>query len=136
MNGLTPKCLASSERKNILFGTGTENCKQSLPFGVNKWLSTGFSKLDLSLRNLKDKQLLYVFLYGSDKYVDTLNKEIIVHKTIYLKNTKHLERPQFDRRFTFLLSFSEILIRNAGHSISYPSIPIFYQIILLDFATE
>ena len=53
-------------------------------------------KLDLSLRNLKDELLLNMILYGSEKYKDTVNKEILLHTISFIKNTKRFERPLFD----------------------------------------
>ena len=34
-----------------------------------------------------------ILLFGSDKYKDTVNKEILVHTINFLKTTKHVERP-------------------------------------------
>ena len=61
--------------------------------------------IDLSLRNLKDELLLDILLYGSDEHMDNVNnKEILLHTITFIKNTKQLERQQFDHRFSFLLS--------------------------------
>ena len=43
-------------------------------------------KIDPSLRNLKDELLLDIILYGSDKYKDTVNKEILLYTISYIKN--------------------------------------------------
>ena len=40
-------------------------------------------KTDPSLRYLKDGLLLDIILYGSDKYKDTVNKEILLHTINY-----------------------------------------------------
>ena len=53
-------------------------------------------KIDPSLRNLKDDLLLDIILYGSDKYKDTVNKEILLHTINFIKNTKRFQRPLFD----------------------------------------
>ena len=53
-------------------------------------------KTDPSLRNLKDELLLDIILYGSDKYNDIVNKEILLHTISFIKNTKRFERPVFD----------------------------------------
>ena len=53
-------------------------------------------KIDPSLRNLKDELLLDIILYGSDKYNDLVNKEILLHTISFIKNTKRFERPFFD----------------------------------------
>ena len=42
------------------------------------------------LRNLKDELLLDIILYGSDKYKDTINQEILLHTISFTKNTKRL----------------------------------------------
>ena len=75
--------------------------------------------IDLSLRILKDESPLDILLYVSDEYIDNVNnKEILLHTITFIKNTKQLERKQFDHRFSFLLSllllyFLGNLIRNA-----------------------
>ena len=74
--------------------------------------------IDLSLRTLKDESPSDILLYSSDEYTDNVNnKEILLHTITFIKNTKQLERPQFDHRFSFLLSlllyFLGNLIRNA-----------------------
>ena len=53
-------------------------------------------KIDPSLRNLEGDLLLDIILYGSEKYKDTVNKEILLHITNFIKNTKHFQRPLFD----------------------------------------
>ena len=53
-------------------------------------------KFDPSLRNLKDELLLDIVLYNSDKYKDTVNKEILLHTIKFMKKTKRFERPLFD----------------------------------------
>ena len=52
-------------------------------------------KMDPSLRTLKDELLLGIILYGSDKYNDIVNKEILLHTITSIKNTKRFERPLF-----------------------------------------
>ena len=52
-------------------------------------------KMDPSLRTLKDELLLDIILYGSDKYNDIVNKEILLHTITSIKNTKRFERPLF-----------------------------------------
>ena len=49
--------------------------------------------IDPFLRNLKNELLLHIILYGSDKYNDTVNKEILLHTISFIKNTKLFERP-------------------------------------------
>ena len=60
-------------------------------FAINRQkLINELLKIDSSLRNLKDE------LYGSGKYKDTVNKEILPRTTSFIKNTKRFERPLFD----------------------------------------
>ena len=59
-------------------------------------LLNGLLKINPSLRNLKDELLKHMILYGSDKYKDTVDKEVLLHTTSFIKNTKCFERPLFD----------------------------------------
>ena len=59
-------------------------------------LLNGLLKINPSLRNLKDELLKHMILYGSDKYKDTVDKEVLLHTTSFIKNTKCSERPLFD----------------------------------------
>ena len=66
-------------------------------FAINrKKLLHDLLKIDPSLRNLKDELLLDMILYGSGKYNDTVNKEILFHTISFINNTKRFERPLFD----------------------------------------
>ena len=66
-------------------------------FAINKQkLLHDLLKIDPSLRNLKDELLLDMILYGSGKYNDTVNKEILLHTISFINNTKRFERPLFD----------------------------------------
>ena len=66
-------------------------------FSINRQkLLNDLPKIDPSLRNLKEELLLDVILHGSDKYKDTVNKEILLHTISFIKNTKSFERPLFD----------------------------------------
>ena len=66
-------------------------------FAINRQkLLNDLLKLDPSLRNLKDEFLLDIILYGSDKYKDTVDKEILLHTISFIKNLKHFERPLID----------------------------------------
>ena len=40
--------------------------------------------------------VLDTILYGSEKYKDTVNKEIILHTINFIKNTKRFPRTIFD----------------------------------------
>ena len=66
-------------------------------FATNKQkLLHDLLKIDPSLRNLKDELLLDMILYGSGKYNDTVNKEILLHTISFINNTKRFERPLFN----------------------------------------
>ena len=66
-------------------------------FAINRQkLLNELLKIDPSLRNFKDELLLDIILYGSDKYNDIVNKEILLHTISSIKNTKRFERPLFD----------------------------------------
>ena len=52
-------------------------------------------KIDVSFKNLNDEMLSDILLFGSDKYKDTVIKEILVHTNNFLKTTKRFERPLF-----------------------------------------
>ena len=52
-------------------------------------------KIAPSLRNLKDELLLDIILHSSDKYKDTVNKEMLLHTISFIKNPKRFERPLF-----------------------------------------
>ena len=63
-------------------------------FAINRQkLLNDLLKIDPSLRNLRDELLLDIILYSSDKYNDTVNKEILLHTISFIKNTKLFERP-------------------------------------------
>ena len=49
-------------------------------------------KINVSLKNLNDEMLSDIYLFGSDKYKDTVDKEILVHT---IKTTKSFKRPLF-----------------------------------------
>ena len=53
-------------------------------------------KIDPYLRNLKDDLILDITLYGSDNYKDTVNREILLHRITFVKNTKWFKRPLLD----------------------------------------
>ena len=49
-------------------------------------------KINVSLKNLNNEMLSDIYLFGSDKYKDTVDKEILVHT---IKTTKSFKRPLF-----------------------------------------
>ena len=62
-------------------------------FAINRQkLLNDLLKIDPSLRNLKDELLLDIILYGSDKYKDTINKEILLDTISFTKNNKRFEK--------------------------------------------
>ena len=66
-------------------------------FAINRQkLLNDLLKIDPSLRNLKDELILDIVLYGSEKYKDTVNKEMLLHTISFIENTKRFERPLFD----------------------------------------
>ena len=66
-------------------------------FAINRQkILNDLLRIDPSLRNLKDELLLGIISYVSEKYKDTVNKEILLHTVSSIKNTKRFERPLFD----------------------------------------
>ena len=59
-----------------------------------KFLNSWF-KIDVSLKNLNGEMLLNILLLGSNKYKDTINKEVLTHTMNFLRTTKHFERSLF-----------------------------------------
>ena len=57
-----------------------------------KFLNSVF-KIDVSFKNLNDEMLLDILLFVSDKYKDTINKEIFIHSIYFLKTNKRFKRP-------------------------------------------
>ena len=90
-DALSPMCDCSSETET------TDHYFLHCPFfATNRQkLLNDLLKIDPSLRNLKDDLLLDIILHGSDKYKDTVNKEILRHKINFIKNTKCFQRPLF-----------------------------------------
>ena len=63
-------------------------------------------KRDFSLKNLNDKTLLKILLFGYDIYKDTVSKVILNHTINFLKTTKRFERPLlFHGWFHFMITF-------------------------------
>ena len=62
------------------------------PENRQKLLNSLF-KIDVSLKNLNDETVSDILLFASDKYKDTVNKEILVHTINFLETTKCCERP-------------------------------------------
>ena len=62
-------------------------------------------KLDPSLRNLEDELLLDIILYGSDKYKDTVNKEILLYTIVLSKIPNSLKDHYLTTNLLSLLLF-------------------------------
>ena len=85
-------------------------------FAENRQKPNSLFEIYVSLKNLNDKMLLAILLSGSDKYKDTVNKEVLVHKINSHKTTKHFTRPVFwpliplyDHHFNFFSLFTFVL---------------------------
>ena len=53
--------------------------------------------LDASIKNLNEEPLIDVLLYGSDRFNDSKNKQILLHTICYIQATKRFERPLIDQ---------------------------------------
>ena len=62
-------------------------------------------KLDPSLRNLEDELLLDIILYGSDKYKDTVYKEILLYTIVLSKIPNSLKDHYLTTNLLSLLLF-------------------------------
>ena len=97
-------------------------------FAINRQKSL-HGLIGLSWRNLKDELLLDIILYSSDKYKKTVNKEILLHKISFTKNTKRIERPLPDHWFTFFYFvyyfFWGFWIWNTTYFLAHPSVLVF-----------
>ena len=91
-DALSPMCDCGSETET------TDHFFQRCPFfAINRQkILNDLLRIDPSLRNLKDELLLGIISYVSEKYKDTVNKEILLHTVSSIKNTKRFERPLFD----------------------------------------
>ena len=54
-------------------------------------------RLDVSMKHLNKESLNDVLLYGSDRFNDSKNKQILLHEICYIQTTKHFERPLIDQ---------------------------------------
>ena len=96
-----------------------------------KKLLNSLFKIDVSLKNLNDEMLSDILLFGSDKYKDTVNKDILVHTINFLKTTKRFERPLFswsllplyDQLFNFSSSSTFVLLTCGNIACSLPTPP-------------
>ena len=60
-------------------------------------LRHGLYRLDASIKHLNEESLIDVLLYGSDRFNDSKNKQILLHTIFYIQATKRFERPLTDQ---------------------------------------
>ena len=48
-------------------------------------------RIDASIENLNEESLIDVLLYGSDRFNDSKNKQILLHTIWYIQATKRLK---------------------------------------------
>ena len=54
-------------------------------------------RIDASIKNLNEESLIDVLLYGSDRFNDSKNKQILLYTICYIQATKRFERPLIDQ---------------------------------------
>ena len=54
-------------------------------------------RIDASIKNLNEESLIDVLLYGSDRFNDSKNKQILLHTICYIQAIKRFERPLIDQ---------------------------------------
>ena len=72
-------------RCHIAVSVKSDKCTVFCAFVRDKEKLNGLFKVDLSLRNLKEGWLLFI-LHGSNKYMVTVNKEVLLHTITSLSN--------------------------------------------------
>ena len=60
-------------------------------------LRNGVYRLDASVKHLNEESLIDVLLYGSDRFNDSKNKQILLHAICYIQATKCFEIPLIDQ---------------------------------------
>ena len=110
--------------------------KQQTFLAINRQkLLNDLPKMDPSLRNLKDKLVLDIILYDSDKYKETVNKEIFFIRLVLSKIPSALKDHYLTTNLLLFLSllyfFLGNLIWNTAYSLSHPSILIIHQFNIL-----
>ena len=50
-------------------------------------------RLDASMKHLNEESLIDVLLYGSHRFNDSKNKQILLHTICYIQSTKRFKRP-------------------------------------------
>ena len=56
-----------------------------------------FSQLDASIKHLNEGSSIDVLLYGSDRFNDSKNTQILLHTICYIQATKSFERPLIEQ---------------------------------------
>ena len=54
-------------------------------------------RIDASIKNLNEESLIDVLLYGSDRFNDSKNKQILLYTICYIQATKRFEGPLIDQ---------------------------------------
>ena len=54
-------------------------------------------RLDASIKHLNEESLIDILLYGSDRFNESKNKQILLHTICYIEATKRFERPLIDQ---------------------------------------
>ena len=62
-------------------------------------------RIDASIKSLNEESLIDVLLYGSDRYNDSQNKQLLLHSICYIQFPKRFERPLTDQCY-FSITFN------------------------------
>ena len=54
-------------------------------------------RIEASIKNLNEESITDVLLYGSDRFNDRKNKQIMLHTICYIQSTKRFERSLIDQ---------------------------------------
>ena len=54
-------------------------------------------RINASIKNLNEVSLIDALLYGSRRYNDRKNKQILLHAICYVQSTKRFQRPLIDQ---------------------------------------
>ena len=72
--------------------------KQPVNFSCEKQkLRDDVYRLDASIKHLNEESLIDILLYGSDRFNESKNKQILLHTICYIEATKRFERPLIDQ---------------------------------------
>ena len=89
---MSPKCDCGAETET------TSHFFFCCQFFVNERqkLRNEVYRLDASIKHLNEESLIDFQLYGSDRFNDSKNKQILLHTIFYIQATKRFERPLID----------------------------------------